>query len=191
MTSGVYVYAYAGAGAAGTSFSGGAAGGAAMNSLGPDWSSGYGGAGAANGGAGGNGGGVSIYVCGGGAGNPIGANVISDAALEFNSVPAITGTGGLLILTVLGYLYIASGATISSNGSAGGYWVSRNDGSPNEPGGGGSGGGSINILCATYTNNGTLQANGGTGGLGYWAGSYMNGGAGGAGSVRLNSLRTT
>jgi hypothetical protein len=54
--------------------------------------------------------------------------------------------------------------------------------------GGGSGGGSVNILYGSLLNNGTIQANGGEGGTHAVAGGYI-GGAGGAGSVRYNSLR--
>jgi hypothetical protein len=120
-------YAYGGAGAAGTSFSGGSGGGGAMNRLGGDGTAAYGGAGAANGGAGGNGAMASdISIGGGGAGNPPGANVKGSADLVYTSVPA-GNTGGLLILTVMGYLYIASGAVVSSNGGNGGYWYAYSE----------------------------------------------------------------
>ena len=51
-------------------------------------------------------------------------------------------------------------------------------------GGGGSGGGSINpFYGGTYTNNGTVRANGGQGGTASGAATNRNGGAGGNGTV--------
>lgn len=164
----------------GTSFSGGPGSGGIYN-FNPAGT--YGGVVGANGGAGGSGytaAGAS-YGSGGGAGNPGGV---------YNGLGGYTGesgAGGLLVLSVLGYLFINSGAVIKSNGKNGGavYGITSELGAG---AGGGSGGGSINILYGALTNNGTLQANGGIGGA-HW-GSYK-GGDGGAGSIRYNSLRTT
>ena len=85
----------------------------------------------------------------------------------------------MFILSVLGFLYLDSAAIIKSNGGKGG-----NDGTAQGYGGGGSGGVSVNILYGALVNNGTVQANGGARSTG-----TVYGGAGGAGSVRLNSLR--
>ena len=95
--------------------------------------------------------------------------------------PAETGTGGLLILSVLGFLYVHSSGVIKSNGGMGGYADT-----PEGSGGGGSGGGSVNVLYGSITNNGSINADGGA----RTPGTYY-GGAGGAGSVRTNSLRTS
>jgi hypothetical protein len=90
-------------------------------------------------------------------------------------------TAGLLILSVLGFLYIDSSGIIKSNGGKGGNVISAEG-----YGGGSSGGGSVNILYGAVTNDGTVQANGGVSSTG-----SVYGGAGGAGSVRSNSLRVT
>lgn len=172
-------------------FVGGVGGGGATNIIGTDGTVIYGGAGAANGGAGGYGAtnGDDLTAAYGGAGNPNGGDAPGSYCTPHHNM---SGAGGLLIITVLGYLYIASGAIISSNGSSGGYGINSNDGLVYGAGGAGSGGGSVNILYSTYTNNGTLQANGGAGGVGRFNSvGDANGGAGGAGSVRANSLRTT
>lgn len=156
-------------GGPGTSFSGGpGSGGVNYNVAGT-----YGGPVGADGGAGGSGVDFSdAYYGGGGAGNPGGyGRYPSGGSGE-------SGTGGLIIISVLGYLFFAANAYIKSNGSNGGAG-----------GGAGSGGGSINIFYATLYNNGSIQAYGGNGTAGMGIGGP--GGNGGAGSIRLNSLRAT
>lgn len=170
---------YSGAGAKGTSYSGGAGGGGQgrYNVTGI----GYGGAAGANGGAGGWG---SCYTgsgatykrgAGGGAGNAGGGGCGT------YGYAGASGTGGLLVLVVRGNLSIGANGSIISNGSPGGYvHTSYNIGG----GGGGSGGGNIIVLYSgLYTNNGTIQANGGAGG---WGSSY--GGSGGAGALKINAI---
>lgn len=171
-----YSYTYPGGPA--TSFSGGPGSGGVYNSSAPGT---YGTAPGVNAGIGGGGYNYAgtAYGSGGGAGNPGGL------AGGVGGTNGEDGAGGLLILSVLGYLYIASSGIIRSNGKNGGYGA----GGYGEYGlcGGGSGGGSINILYGVLTNNGTLQVNGGIGP------TYITykGGDGGAGSIRYNSLRTT
>jgi hypothetical protein len=158
-----------GAGSAGTCFSGGSAGGGAGD--------GTAGSGIANGGAGGDGDCDGEYPGGGGAGNPGG----SGASCQGNGDAGGTGTGGTLILIVGGTLTVGGAGVISSNGSAGG----GTGGQPNGSGGGGSGGGIVLALHkGTYSNEGTVQANGGGGGNG----GSDNGGAGGAGWVCVEQV---
>jgi len=121
-------------------------------------------------------GGYDIY--GDGAGNGVQTN------LQYAEI----GTGGLIVLSVLGFLYIASTGVIKSNGKKGGY---ANDGVPHTLAGGGSGGGSINLLYGSLTNNGTINADGGARQTTSAGGPVSYGGAGGAGSVRANSLKVT
>jgi hypothetical protein len=123
---------------------------------------------------------VGSEIQGGGAGNPGGGGSTAWA-------PAQNGTGGLLILIVMGYLYIHSSAYIRANGRDGGA-ASADSGVTLAFGGGGSGGGSILILYGSLTNNGTIQANGGLGGA---QSTNTQGGNGGAGSIRLCSLKVT
>lgn len=153
----------------GSSFSGGSGSGSASSTI----SGTFGGIGSDSGGAGGAGYFVIDVSWAGGAGNPGGANGTGGGYGN-------SGTGGLVIISVLGYLYIHSGAYIKANGSAG---VAKS--------GSGSGGGSINLLYATLTNNGTLQATGGTGHTDTGLSPALVGGSGGAGSIRYNSLWTT
>jgi len=176
-----------GAGAAGTSFSGGPGGGGAAGAF--TGSSGVTG-GTANGGAGGTGGTSNLYSNsgggGGGAGNPggpRGERSAADAGGTARATAGANGTGGILIILVEGSITINSGAVISADGANGG---NSDNPSPNHSGGGGgSGGGSVTIVGQSYSNSGTVRANGGSGGLGYDGGN--NGGAGGAGSVRAGA----
>jgi hypothetical protein len=154
---------YSGAGGTGTCFSGGSGGGAicAINGDG-----GPGGNGSSIGGAGGAGalGGIAP-AAGGGAGNN-------------------GGSGGLLVIVVKGNITVGANGIISSNGSAGGNGIG---GAPYYygAGGGGSGGGNIVMLYGgSYTNNGSIIANGGAGGTGY----NTNGPAGGAGSIQTAQI---
>ena len=155
-----------GSGGNGTSYSGGAGGGGAY----------YGktaGNGSSSGGAGGNGAANAQYTygAGGGAGNPIGSCVSSCSAATY-------GTGGLLVIYTGNF---ANNGSITANGSKGGNAY--------RAGGGGSGGGSVNIFYAMLTNKGTVTASGGSYGVGTRSGSERsNGGSGGAGTVTYTEL---
>lgn len=138
----------AGAGAAGTCFSGGSAGGGTLG--------GNGGDGGINGGAGGNGSGP---VSAGGAGNPGGIGT-DPAQYGPNGLP---GTGGTLIIICEGTL--SGTGAISSNGTSG-------NGYSGQIFGGGSGGGSVNVLYGTDSSSITLTVTGGAAGQ---AGSGGNG----------------
>jgi hypothetical protein len=106
----------------------------------------------------------------GGAGNP--PSIGSGGA-------AGTGVGGLLILIVRGNITITG--TVSSNGAVGGNGTGPSIGGGS---GGGSGGGRIMVIYGgTYTNAGTVVANGGSGGSG-----GGTGGAGGAGSTTVKKV---
>ena len=143
-----------GAGGRGGAFSGGAGGGSRFNSGGPAASGGdYGGAGGGNSGGGNQGGGH------GGAGNPGGAGGGNGPSYGgTGGRPGQTGCGGILWLIVSGNVTVNSGGLITAGGMDGGKGSAHRT-----PGGGGSGGGSIMILQAgTYTNNGTVEAPGGT-----------------------------
>lgn len=142
-----------GAGAAGTAHGGGSGGGG--NYRATTW---Y--AGEPYCGKGGNGAGSGA---GGGAGNPMGSGGSGGE----------NGVGGLIILVVRGNLVIGENGIIEAKGCAG-----RNS---TIPGGGGSGGGSINIFYGdSYTKNGSVLATGGPGGT-----STVNaaGGPGGDGCI--------
>ena len=111
---------------------------------------------------------------GGGAGTP--------AAPGFGGA-GNTGVGGLLILIVRGNITI--NGTVSSNGATGG--VGTRPTSFAGGGGGGSGGGRIIIIYgSTYSNIGSIVANGGNGGAG--ASGASNGGAGGAGAITTRKV---
>lgn len=73
--------------------------------------------------------------------------------------------------------------TISANGMQGGKADSY-------AGGGGSGGGSINIFYRTIYEKGTVTAAGGTGGIGASSSLGYNGGAGGNGTISIGSIAT-
>ena len=156
-----------GSGGQGGVFSGGAGGG------GKSWSGSA--AGGGNyGGAGGGGGANNQNQAGahGGAGNPGGAGVGNGGSYGgTGGQPGQTGCGGILWLIVSGDVTVNSGGLITAGGMNSGAGSAHRT-----PGGGGSGAGSIMILQAgTYTNNGTVEAPGGT------ANTY--GGAGGAGGI--------
>lgn len=139
-------------GSPGTSFSGGSGGGskAGANFATP---------GSPNGGAGGSATGSNSNA-GGGAGNPGGIATGAD------SVSGSSGTGGVLIVIVLGTLR-GTGA-VSANGSSGGLSTVP---------GGGSGGGSVTVICGSDSSSVIPTATGGAGGGG--------GGAGTARKLRL------
>ena len=96
------------------------------------------------------------------------------------------GVGGLLILIVRGNITI--NGTLSSNGANGSNGTSPGPGGDYQSGGGGgSGGGRIMIIYGgTYTNLGTVVANGGSGAVGN-LGNFV-GGAGGAGSTTVKKV---
>jgi hypothetical protein len=157
-----------GSGAAGGCFGGGAGGGGAGRDS-------NGGNAVANSGQGGNGGGTGGFTFsgGGGAGNP-GGSAVGGTGYRTGD-----GVGGVIYLIVGGNLTIRSGATITANGVNGG-----NPYAGNGSAGGGSGGGSITILYGgSLSNSGTVQANGGLGGIS--ADAAPNGAPGGAGSIRI------
>ncbi len=157
-----------GAGSTGTSYSGGTGGGGGFNHVSAS-------DGAENGGAGGNGNAKSFYTwgVGGGAGNPGGSGMS-------NAGPGSNGTGGLLIIYAN---TIINNGTIHADGSVGG-WAYR-------AGGGGSGGGSVNIFYRKESTLGTITANAGAGGAGTrGGGETTRGGLGGAGTVTKGSVET-
>ena len=148
----------------------------------------------ANGGAGGRG---TIFA-GGGGGGGAGYNVTGGTSAYEVGAPAASngggigagsnalGTSALLILIVRGNITI--NGTISSNGSTGGPGTDPVSPGPSWSGGGGggSGGGRIMIIYGgTYTNAGSIVANGGSGGS--FQGNYV-GGTGGAGSTTVKKV---
>lgn len=156
---------YSGAGTKGTSFSGGAGGGSAYNNTSAE--NGY-----ENGGKGGNAAANSKWTwgVGGGAGNPEGISYGSASSPQ-------RGTGGLLVIYGKN---IINNNTIEANGSYGG--------SAYRTGGGGSGGGSINIFCNGEIKKGIVNANGGDGGNAWRVGESSNGGRGGNGSAIIDFI---
>jgi hypothetical protein len=168
-----------GAGAAGTEYSGGPGGGGGGPGSIPSNIGGAGNAGAANGGMGGSGGTSSTGGSGAGAGNPPGVIGGSGSGSGF------TGTGQLILIVVNGNFVNNSGAIIQAWGSAGITGNASGKGILNS-GGGGAGAGSIIIAyTGTFTNNGTIQCQGGAS-----AGpSPGGGGAGGVGSIQHFQIR--
>lgn len=179
---GVSGTARSGRGAQGTSYSGGSGGGGCVCDLCSATASG----GTNFGGPGGNAnacqgpGAAHRTGAGGGAGNNGGLGKYVGSGTGIAS-PGENGTGGLIVLVIKGNLIIGPNGLIAANGSKGGDSTTNGF----RVGGGGSGGGSINILYTkNITNNGAIQANGGAGGF---AGTY-NGGAGGFGSIRVEHI---
>jgi hypothetical protein len=157
-----------GSGAAGGCFGGGGGGGGAGRDS-------NGGNAVADSGQGGNGGGTGGFTFsgGGGAGNP-GGSAVGGSGYRTGQ-----GVGGVIYLIVGGNLTIRTGASIVANGVNGGNPYAGNGSAA-----GGSGGGSISLLYGgTLVNNGTVQANGGLGGI--TADAAPNGAPGGAGSIRI------
>jgi len=138
------------------------------------------------GGSGGGGGGWA-YATGGTGTYEVSAPAAGSGGTGAGGVGGnLSGVGGLLILIVRGNITI--NGTLSSNGATGGTGTSPGEG-PNanyqSGGGGGSGGGRIMIIYGgTYTNAGSVVANGGSGG----AGPAGPGGSGGAGSVTVRKV---
>ena len=161
-----------GTGGRGTIFSGGAGGGGAAPAVGAGSATlEFGGAGnsVGPGTVGGPGSG------GGGAGNPVGT------AGGGSATNGTLGVGGLLIIIVRGNVTI--NGTISNNGRNGGNGAGPG---PSPGGGGGGSGGGRTIICygGTYTNIGSVVANGGSGG----SGGGGSGGAGGAGAITIRRV---
>jgi len=164
---GVY-NATSGAGSYGSCFVGGSGGGGADNTQTASNATSYGRDG---GNSNGHGGDTST----GGAGNPNGTN--SQTSIRANDTSP-NGGGGLIVLVVGGNLTIGSGGKITAEGQP--VDVSQQG----APGSGGSSGGGCILLAhrGTYTNNGTVTADGG---------NYVNtafgyggqGGDGGNGSI--------
>lgn len=181
VTTGTASKGYSGAGAQGTVYSGGPGGGA-ININYADNIAKYGNNGAVNGGAGGNGlayRGNAAWIArcaGGGAGNNGGTG--SSAGCTGN--PGQTGTGGLLIIMVMGKILIETEASLESNGSHGGSSYSS---------GGGSGAGAIHVFHGKdYKNFGAINVNGGRSNGTY---SYTTGGKGGDGSSSVTFMQQT
>ena len=183
-----------GAGAYGSCFSGGSGGGPIDNNgSGTTAGTNWGGAGGTFG-SGHNAGGT------GGAGNPKGANVnTGGSSMGFvaptsanNISPVGGGTGGLIVIVVGGNVAINASGKILANGGSSDHITGANDWLST---GGAAGGGNIIIAHrGTYTNNGTVTANGGIAGK-TWndsvggsesSGTHSNdGGSGGNGSVQV------
>jgi hypothetical protein len=161
-----------GAGGRGTIFSGGGGGGGAAPAVGG------GGATFERGGAGNSVGPGTVGgpgSGGGGAGSPVGT---SGGGAATNGE---LGVGGLLIIIVRGNISISG--TISNNGRSGGNGAGPG---PSPGGGGGGSGGGRTIICygGTYTNIGSVVANGGSGG----SGGGLGAGAGGAGAITIRRI---
>jgi hypothetical protein len=155
-----------GAGAAATSFGGGPGGGGIQRN-----STGSAGSGGANGGAGGDGSaeGGTTRIGNAGAGNPAGTHGIVGSPTEPNTED---GTGGVLFIAVEGNL-LGSG-DLTANGAS-----SDPDAFNTGFGGGGSGGGSLTVMCGADASSITPEALGGT------AGGSTKGGDGGDGTARI------
>lgn len=124
-------------GSDGTTFSGGTGGGGRSSSTGSSS------AGTRDGGAGGN---ANLSHHGGGGGNPVGTTN--------TGVPS--GTAGVIILVVLGNLVFSSGNNLISDGQNGSFSA---PGVNPAASGGGSGGGSINLIVSgSSTITGTINA---------------------------------
>jgi hypothetical protein len=174
-----------GAGAYGSCFSGGSGGGPVDNGGSVTSASNWGG-------AGGNGGTNHNATGSGGAGNPKG-NQFDTGGSSTAAVNADegNGTGGLIVIVCGGNVTVGASGKITAEGGRSDHVVGANDW---ETTGGGAGGGNIIIAYkGTYTNNGTVTANGGDSGK-TWnnsvggsrsTGSYKAvGGSGGNGSVQ-------
>lgn len=157
---------FGGRGAAGTCFSGGGGGGGVRPS-GRPWADA-----GANGGHGGPGwgDGFGSYNMGSGAGNP---GIAGQWSLKGND-----GTGGTLIVICTGTL--SGTGTIISAGVDG--TLSSSTASGAGGGGGGSGGGSVTVLRAVA--GASVPTVSAPGGVAPTSGLQVNGGNGGAGSVR-------
>ena len=175
-----------GAGAYGSCFSGGSGGGAVDNNgsvtSGTNW-----------GGAGGNAGTGHNATGSGGAGNPKGNEVDTGGAYTYAvNADEGNGTGGLIVIVCGGNVTVGASGKITAEGGRSDHVVNANDWVST---GGSAGGGNIIIAHkGTYTNNGTVSANGGESGK-TWSNSVGGtrssgshravGGNGGNGSVQV------
>ena len=155
--------ATSGAGSYGSCFIGGSGGGGADNS-------GSGGSATSYGRNGGNSNGHGGDTSTGGAGNPNGTN--SNPSIRANDTSP-NGGGGLIVLVVGGNLTIGSGGKITAEGQA------VDTSQRGAPGSGGSSGGGCILLAhrGTYSNSGTVTADGGN----YVSSAFGYGGQGGDG----------
>ena len=189
--SGVPGYAYGGG-----SGGGGVGGGGPPNSTPGGNATNYGGAGGNGGNAYGPNPDANIWSGGGGggAGNNGGSGGSAEPGNNGTATPGGTGsngTGGVLYIIVGGDVTIGASGVIEADGTNGGNAGAMHPYS-NPPawpsGGGGSGGGSVFILHAgTYSNSGTVRANGGSGGS-ITTPRGITGGNGGAGSVTVQQV---
>jgi len=155
--------ATSGGGTYGSCFVGGSGGGGADNSGSASSATTYGRAGGDSNGHGGD-------TSTGGAGNPNGGN--SSPSIRANDTTP-NGGGGLIVLVVGGNVTIGSGGKITAEGQG------VDSSLRGAPGSGGSSGGGCILIAhrGTYTNNGTVIADGGN----YTNTGYGNGGQGGHG----------
>ena len=178
-----------GSGTAGTCFAGGSAGGGSQHGTAGNAAD-YAGAGGTSTHSGGH-----NYWHGGGGGNPAGTGWHYNGAYSGGGpVVPETGNGGLIILIVGGNLTIGSGGKIIADGSMQGGF--SNPGSASYSGqyastGGSTGGGRIIIAHrGTYTNNGSVTANGGVVYPGHVNDSSGGtGGVGGAGAITVQAIQ--
>ncbi len=98
--------------------------------------------------------------------------------LGASGTPGAGGNGGGCIILIAPTITIGATGVVTADGANGAPGGSANNG-----GGGGGGGGSVVALTGTYSNSGSVAANGGAGGAGN--GSGGNGGVGGAGNVDI------
>lgn len=176
-----------GAGSYGSCFSGGSGGGSIDNTGSPT-------TGTAWGGRGGTSATGHSAVGTGGAGNPNGTSV-NTSGVGIASTTEGGGTGGTIILIVGGNLTIGSSGKINCDGGRSDHSTNSNDWCAS---GGGAGGGNIIIAHkGSYTNNGSVTANGGYAGKHYQSGVGSSeataiytgeGGRGGAGSVQALAI---
>lgn len=93
------------------------------------------------------------------------------------------GTGGLLVIFVAGLITVGGSGKLESKGTAGGNSTASGT-YARSVGGGGSGGGHIDLFYKTLSGSLAHDVSGGAGGTGVTA----NGGAGGAGSSRATQV---
>ena len=136
--------------------------------------------------------GNSYYFAGAGAGIIGGTSAYCRLETTNTDNRAGSGTGGLLVIYAD---RLNNSGTISSNGSNGaGAWCNLPGEYKGAVGGGGSGGGSVNVFYKSVSNMGTIIANGGVGGDVLNATTHtmgcFNGGNGGSGAVTVGSVST-
>ena len=178
-----------GNGSYGSCFGGGSGGGSIDNEGGATTSA------TVWGGAGGNSGTGHGSTGSGGAGNPKG-NGYSTSGGSTTATAEGNGTGGLLIIVAGGNVTINSNGKINCDGGRSDHSINTNDWCAS---GGGAGGGNIIIAHkGSYTNNGSVTANGGFAGKHYQSGvgsseatgTYTGeGGRGGNGSIQTLQIQ--